>query len=45
MQNTKGDPSPCAKKYDPLIKKAEEDVEDLKIEVLKKMRIEDLIKN
>ena len=44
-ENIKGDPTSCNKKYDPLIKKAKEDGKQLQYEMMKKMGVEDRIKD
>ncbi|MGV6845236.1 MAG: hypothetical protein ACWA42_03815 [Lutibacter sp.] len=41
---TKGDPSSCNKKYDPLIKKAKEDAKKLQYNLMKNMGVEDMMK-
>ncbi|MCF6168826.1 hypothetical protein [Lutibacter sp.] len=42
---TKGDPTFCNKKYDPLIKKIKDEAKKLQYNLMKNMGVEDLIKN
>jgi len=45
IETKRGDPAPCNKKYDPLIKRAKKDAKKLQYNLLKKMGAEDMMKN
>jgi hypothetical protein len=45
IRTIKGDPTPCRDRYDPQIKKAKDDAKKLQYDLMKKMGVEDMMKN